>query len=178
MDDTKSPLDKLICAAKDQKAGTKMNETNFYKKMDLLDACLPQYRPSKELISLTEKSLDVCFGPQLKEYLERYGFLLLAHRFFLGLDNVHGIQSSLVVGTLRAWESCPELSGKIVIDNALDLWIFAVDQNDTMYVYCLESGYIIPMHMKFFDYLIEEYNQWHELPPDISHSGRGDNDGR
>ena len=103
-------------------------------------------RIKKSELNNYEKELDVEFGPLLKEYILKYGYIAYDHVEFYGINSTQGINSDMISTSKKLHNLSEQTRGLIAIENQGDGDYYLVDSNDNMYEFILDGSLVVPLY--------------------------------
>ncbi len=131
-----------------------MNLKSFIESADVDFSVNPA---SESTIQEAERALNVSFGPQLREYLGRYGYLGCGSVEFYGLNERQKLRSDLVAQTKYLHEYYPDSWGFAALENLGEGAYALVDRADNVVVYITESGKFAGRKEKLNDYILRRF---------------------
>jgi hypothetical protein len=115
--------------------------------------------PSEQTLAMSEKRLNFKFGPELREYLQDFGFILFSGVELMGINERQKERSDLIKTTefLREDYSC--MNSYVVIENVGDSLYVVCDTNDRMYEFIIGTDSTPqPMNIDLHQYICKRYN--------------------
>ena len=123
-----------------------------------LNSCeFSKFKPEECLIKEAEQSLNVVFGPQLREYLLTYGYLAYKFIELNGLNSNQKLMSDICIATKTKSKLFKELDGLVLIENQGDGDYYLVNGQDYIIRFCPESNIYENLNIKLFDYIIQRF---------------------
>lgn len=98
--------------------------------------------------------LDVWFGPQLTEYLVRYGYLGFGSVEFYGVNGKQRMDSDMIIRTLCLRRQFVGLMSFVALENVRDEVYILIDANDFVFRYVAGEGPPRALEQKLFDYAL------------------------
>lgn len=97
------------------------------------------------------------FGPQLKEYILKYGYLGYEHVEFEGVVGNQKEKSYMIVQSLNLNARFDKTKGLIVLENQGDGDFILVDYSDNMYKFIMDSNELINLNIKLNEYILKRF---------------------
>lgn len=109
------------------------------------------------VISQAEKKISVVFGPQLKKYILKYGYLAYKFSELYGINSNQNLESDLVTQTEYLHKYYPITEKYIAIENQGEGDYFLVDSDDNVFEYDTNLDEFMALEMKLFDYILQRF---------------------
>lgn len=117
-------------------------------------------RPAScDSIQAAQRVLNVPFGPQLKEYLTRYGYLGFGSVEFYGMNECQQLRSDLVTQTQYLHRYYPATVGYVAVENTGEGCYALVDRKDRMIRYLTETGETIALQEDLNGYILRRFQE-------------------
>lgn len=110
----------------------------------------------RELEEILDKT-KLEFGPQLKEYILKYGYLGYEYMEFDGLVCNLGEKSPMFLDSLKLHQRFDKTNGLIVLENQGDGDYYLVDSGDNVFRFILDTNELINLNMKLNDYILKRF---------------------
>ena len=111
----------------------------------------------EEQLQKVEEFIGLSFGPQLKEYILKYGYLSYKHSELYGINSNQNLDSDLVKQTLYLHNYFHITRGFIALENQGEGDYYIVDEDDNVYEYDTEIKELNKTNMKVFDYILQRF---------------------
>ena len=112
-------------------------------------------KPSKQLLREAERQLGQPLGPQLRDYLEVFGFITFGTIEFYGVTERNGLRSDMVTQTEKFHKEYSKVNGMFVLE-ALDAQtLILVDSRDLVYMYCENEDALVKIGMDVDTYMLD-----------------------
>lgn len=116
--------------------------------------------PTKQTIQSAEDAVGFRFGPMLKLYLTRFGYLGYGAVELYGINEVQKCQSDMVKTTLNIREYHKGCEGYVVIDNLGDGQYVLCDQQDMVYELPEDANVTpVPMRVNLVQYVVKRFSE-------------------
>ena len=134
---------------------------NFTSKINNLisDKIVATVLPSEQTLGMSEKRLNFKFGPELREYLQNFGFVLFSGIELMGINERQKEKSDLIKTTkfLRQDYGC--MNSYVVIENVGDSLYAVCDVNDKMFEFVIGTDTMPqPMNLDLYQYICKRFN--------------------
>lgn len=131
-----------------------LNES--YKSIEDFEIDKALNLPSSKDIDKAEKEIGIKFGPQLKEYLSKYGMITYKYLEFYGVTTKG---SNMVRTTINHHNIDPATKDYIAFEFIGNGDLAVVDGDDNIYYYNHENSKITSENVKLFDYLLKRFEE-------------------
>ena len=109
---------------------------------------------SRHGLNKAQRLMGVTFGPELSNYLTRYGYLGLQGINLYGMDQQYGMQSTLVTHTLQMHKESAVARGFSVLDTRAPGLYTLIDEHDNIFFYDSWRGQLYRAGYKLHDYIV------------------------
>ena len=114
---------------------------------------------SENFLKKIEQELGVVFGPQMKTYILKYGYLGYSHRELFGINNIQQLQSDMCKQTIFMHEKYPQTQKMILLEKP-DKTIFVIaDYNDNIYIFDSKKDNLKKTEQDVNTYIIESFSE-------------------
>jgi hypothetical protein len=114
--------------------------------------------PDEKIVNEAEKRLGINFGPQLKEYLIKYGFLSFKFSELYGINSNQKMESDLISQTEYLHKYYPKTDKYIAIENQGEGDYFLVADDDDIYEYDTDLDELSKCNMSLFEYIVSRFD--------------------
>ena len=119
-----------------------------YHSKDLIDA---------DTIADIERGAGLSFGPELTEYVLKYGYLAYKHIELYGINAVQKNESDMVKQSIYLHSYFPKTVGYIALENMGDGDYVLVSPDDEVVEFSSEEDLIKETRLKLFDYIVKRF---------------------
>ena len=114
---------------------------------------------SEDFLKKIEQELGIVFGPQMQNYILKYGYLGCSHKELFGINNLQQMQSDMCKHTISMHKQHPQTQKMILLEKQ-DRTIFVVaDYNDNVYIYDSKKESLRKTEQDVNTYIIETFSE-------------------
>lgn len=114
---------------------------------------------TEEMLKDFEKEIGIEFGPELKTYITKYGYLGFESVEFYGINSNQKNNSDLITQTKYLHENNEISKQYIAIRKESDSIYILIDPNDNIYKLNILDSLIKNLDIKLFDYILETFKE-------------------
>lgn len=120
------------------------------------DCCKKDNLVSEDFVPKFETRLGMRLGPQLKDYMLRYGYIGYKYWELEGACQTLGLNSSLIHSTDRARRIFDFVADMVVIVDIDGEEFYLVDSKDEVYHLLRCNRELVPLNIDFYDFIVHE----------------------